>query len=190
MRPDAPQKWPEGQDKHSEAMERNILGRQRESWGAGLGTCPRAMRRWLGGPGALRVAGTCLSGAAFSFCSCRLPGIPPAFRVPRAVFWQMPEGRYGLSLSLSQDRHLGIVVLFYLNPQFRLRLSRATDSCVWQLQSGRTTALQPLAPLLSPCSGVPSPGGWDFPEGGETGLCSQVRHRQTCSVLDAFLSRA
>ena len=53
------------------------------------------------------------------FPSCHPPGIPPAFRVPRAAF--VPQMLKERLASLSQDGCLGGGVLFYLNPQIRLR---------------------------------------------------------------------
>lgn len=59
MRPDSAQKWPEGQARHSEAMERNILQRQRKLGVSGT-------RRLLGWRDHV-LARDMLSGTAFAF---------------------------------------------------------------------------------------------------------------------------
>lgn len=84
------------------------------------------------------------------FPSCHPPGIPPAFRVPRAAF--VPQMLKERLASLSQDSCLGGEVLFYLNPQIRLTLP---ESGPLGLELSRMARSPPaLAPLLSSCSGA------------------------------------
>ena len=89
MRPDAPQKWPKGQDRHSDAMVRNILERQRETW-ASVGPGGVAMS-WQG---------------TMHFWSCLfispLLGSLGFFLLTRQVvsFWKMPGGELNRALFL------------------------------------------------------------------------------------------
>lgn len=64
------------------------------------------------------------------------------------------EGKAGFSLS--QDNCLGGGVLFYLNPQIRLRLPESGPLGLELSRMARSPSA--LAPLLSPCSGASFPG--------------------------------
>lgn len=100
---------------------------------------------------------SCFLGLPFHGSSPRLPGALSAC-----------EGLGKCGSPLPKDRHLGTgPFILILNPNSGCLGPQTPWVC--QLQPEHPTALQPLSPQLSPCSGESSFGDWEVPKVGRWG---------------------
>lgn len=166
MRPDAPAEMARGAGRALRRKERSILERQRP------GSCWNQAGRVLGSKE--RMGGWVLRGRS---CLLHFPFLSSPWDssciqgTQGSVCSADAEGKAGLSFKIAA----WVERSFLLNPQIRLTLPGVWTPWVWSYPEW-PEAPPALAPLLSLAWGILF-WGWEVPEGGDTGVCSQMRHR-------------